>query len=143
MKIKDAVGFYKDFYKDFDEKKCNELLEFMNLDRESKVTSLSKGMLEKLLLTLTLSRKAKLFLLDEPLGGVDPVSRDKILDAIVNNYSEDSTIVVTTHLVNDIERIFDDVFFISEGEIALSGIAEELRMEKGMSIDELYKEVFQ
>ena len=134
---------YKDFYKDFDEKKCNELLEFMNLDKESKVTSLSKGMLEKLLLTLTLSRKAKLYLLDEPLGGVDPVSRDKILDAIVNNYSEDSTIIVTTHLVNDIERIFDEVFFISEGEIALSGIAEELRMEKGMSIDELYKEVFQ
>jgi len=115
----------------------------MNLDKKSKVTSLSKGMLEKLLLTLTLSRKAKLYLLDEPLGGVDPVSRDKILDAIVNNYSEDSTIIVTTHLVNDIERIFDEVFFISEGEIALSGIAEELRMEKGMSIDELYKEVFQ
>ncbi len=143
MKIKDAIEFYKDFYKDFDEKKCNELLQFMNLDKDSKVTSLSKGMLEKLLLTLTLSRKAKLYLLDEPLGGVDPVSRDKILDAIVNNYSEDSTIIVTTHLVNDIERIFDDVFFISEGEIALSGIAEELRMEKGMSIDELYKEVFQ
>ena len=143
MKIKDAIQFYKDFYKDFSEKKCNELLEFMNLDRESKVTSLSKGMLEKLLLTLTLSRKAKLYLLDEPLGGVDPVSRDKILDAIVNNYSEDSTIIVTTHLVNDIERIFDDVFFISNGEIALSGVAEELRMEKAMSIDELYKEVFQ
>lgn len=142
MKIKDAVEFYKDFYGDFSEKKCNELLEFMNLDKESKVTALSKGMLEKLLLTLILSRKAKLYLLDEPLGGVDPVSRDKILDAIINNYSEDSTIIVTTHLVNDIERIFDDVFFISEGEIALSGVAEELRMEKGMSIDELYKEVF-
>ncbi|MCR1934585.1 ABC transporter ATP-binding protein [Clostridium tepidum] len=142
MKIKDAVEFYKDFYADFNEKKCNELLQFMNLDKESKVTALSKGMLEKLLLTLILSRKAKLYLLDEPLGGVDPVSRDKILDAIVNNYSEDSTIIVTTHLVNDIERIFDDVFFISEGEIALSGVAEELRMEKGMSIDELYKEVF-
>ncbi|MTK12665.1 MAG: ABC transporter ATP-binding protein [Clostridiaceae bacterium] len=142
MKIKDAIQFFKDFYKDFDEKKAKELLEFMNLDINSKIPTLSKGMSEKLYLTLVLSRKAKLYILDEPLGGVDPTTREKILDAILDNYSEDSSIIITTHLVNDIERLFDDVAFISEGKIVLSGNAEELRNEKGMSIDQLYREVF-
>lgn len=142
MKIKDAVDFFKDFYKDFDEEKCKKLLEFMNLDINSKVKTLSKGMTEKLYLTLVLSRKAKLYILDEPLGGVDPTTREKILDAILDNYSEDSSIIITTHLVNDIERLFDDVAFISEGKVVLSGNAEELRNEKGLSIDQLYREVF-
>lgn len=142
MKIKDAVNFFKDFYKDFDEEKCKKLLEFMNLDINSKVKTLSKGMTEKLYLTLVLSRKAKLYILDEPLGGVDPTTREKILDAILDNYSEDSSIIITTHLVNDIERLFDDVAFISEGKVVLSGNAEELRNEKGLSIDQLYREVF-
>lgn len=142
MKIKDAVDFFKDFYKDFDEEKCRRLLEFMNLDINSKVKTLSKGMTEKLYLTLVLSRKAKLYILDEPLGGVDPTTREKILDAILENYSEDSSIIITTHLVNDIERLFDDVVFISEGKVVLSGNAEELRTEKGLSIDQLYREVF-
>lgn len=142
MKIKDAIQFFKDFYEDFDEKKAKELLEFMNLDINSKIPTLSKGMSEKLYLTLVLSRKAKLYILDEPLGGVDPTTREKILDAILNNYSEDSSIIITTHLVNDIERLFDDVAFISEGKIVLSGNAEELRNEREMSIDQLYREVF-
>lgn len=142
MKIKDAVNFFKDFYKDFDEEKCEKLLEFMNLDINSKVKTLSKGMTEKLYLTLVLSRKAKLYILDEPLGGVDPTTREKILDAILDNYSEESSIVITTHLVNDIERLFDDVAFVSEGKVVLSGNAEELRNEKGLSIDQLYREVF-
>jgi ABC-type multidrug transport system, ATPase component len=142
MKIKDAVNFFKDFYKDFDEEKCKKLLEFMNLDINSKVKTLSKGMAEKLYLTLVLSRKAKLYVLDEPLAGVDPTTREKILDAILDNYSEDSSIIITTHLVNDIERLFDDVAFISEGKVVLSGNAEELRNEKGLSIDQLYREVF-
>lgn len=142
MKIKDAVQFFKDFYKDFDEIKAKELLSFMNLDENSKVTSLSKGMTEKLHLTLVLSRKAKLYILDEPLGGVDPTTREKILDAILNNYNEESSMIITTHLVSDIERLFDDVAFISEGNIVLEGNAEELRTERGMSIDELYREVF-
>ncbi|WP_026881773.1 ABC transporter ATP-binding protein [Clostridium akagii] len=143
MKIKDAVKFYSDMFKDFDRQKCEELLKFMNLNEEDKVTSLSKGMLEKLNLSLTISRKAKLYILDEPLGGVDPTAREKIIDAILNNYREDSSMIVTTHLVNDIERLFDDVFFISEGKIVLEGNAEELRISKGKSIDELYREVFQ
>lgn len=142
MKIKDAVEFFKDFYDDFDFNKAMELLDFMNLDKDSKVTSLSKGMLEKLQLTLVLSRKAKLYMLDEPLGGVDPTAREKILDTIVNNFSEESSMVITTHLVNDIERLFDDVVFISEGKNVLSGNAEDLRNEKGTSIDEIYREVF-
>lgn len=142
MKVKDAVIYFKDFYSDFDEKKAKELLVFMNLDENNKVKNLSKGMKEKLKLTLVLSRKAKLYILDEPLGGVDPTAREKILNAIVNNFSEDSSMIITTHLVNDIERIFDDVAFISDGEIVLQGNAEELRMSRKQSIDELYREVF-
>ncbi|PJI08093.1 MULTISPECIES: ABC transporter ATP-binding protein [Clostridium] len=142
MRIKDALEFFKDFYADFDFNKAVELLDFMRLDKDSKVTSLSKGMLEKLQLTLVLSRKAKIYMLDEPLGGVDPTTREKILDTIVNNFSEESSMVITTHLVNDIERLFDDVVFISEGKNILSGNAEDLRNEKGTSIDELYREVF-
>lgn len=143
MKIKDAIKFYKDMFNDFDENKCKELLKFMTLDEDDKVTTLSKGMLEKLNLSLTLARKAKLYILDEPLGGVDPTAREKILNAILDNYREDSSMLVTTHLVNDIERLFDDVAFISEGRIILQGNAEELRVEKNKSIDELYREVFQ
>ncbi|MBU3177501.1 ABC transporter ATP-binding protein [Clostridium estertheticum] len=143
MKVKDAVKYFKDFYSDFDEIKAEELLVFMNLDKNDDVKSLSKGMKEKLKLSLVLSRKAKLYILDEPLGGVDPTAREKILNAIVNNFSKDSSMIITTHLVNDIERIFDDVAFISEGEIVLEGNAEELRMSRKMSIDELYREVFQ
>ena len=143
MKVKDAVKYFKDFYTDFDVKKAKELLEFMNLDENSTVKSLSKGMKEKLKLTLVLSRAAKIYILDEPLGGVDPVAREKILNAIVGNFSENSSMIITTHLVNDIERIFDEVAFISDGEIILQGNAEELRTTRKKSIDELYREVFQ
>lgn len=142
MKIKDAIEFYKDFYEDFQLDKCKELLKFMNLDEDMKVSTLSKGMSEKLYLTLTLSRKAKLYVLDEPLGGVDPTTREKILDAILNNYSEESSMIITTHLVNDIERLFDYVYFISDGSIVLSGDAEELRIKENKSIDEIYRGVF-
>lgn len=143
MKVKDAVMYFKDFYTDFDVKKAKELLEFMKLDENDAVKSLSKGMKEKLKLTLVLSRTAKLYILDEPLGGVDPTAREKILNAIVSNFSENSSMIITTHLVNDIERIFDDVAFISDGEIILQGKAEKLRLERKKSIDELYREVFQ
>lgn len=143
MKISDAIELFKDFYKDFDENKCNELLEFMKLDKSLKVTALSKGMLEKLNLTLVLSRKAKLYILDEPLAAVDPVAREQILDAIIKNYNEDSSMIITTHLVHDIERIFDDVAFIKDGSIVLQGNAEDLRCQKGKSVDELFREVFQ
>ncbi|SHH30935.1 ABC transporter ATP-binding protein [Sporanaerobacter acetigenes] len=142
MAIEDAFEFYKDFYSDFDEKRGEELLHFMKLEKNMKINSLSKGMNEKLNLTLVLSRRAKLYILDEPIAGVDPVARDKILDAIINNYNEGSSMLITTHLVRDMENLFDDVVFLREGEIALKGNAEALREEKGKSIDEIYKEVF-
>lgn len=142
MKIKDSIKYFDDFYSDFDRNKALDLLDFMDLDEDVKVTSLSKGMMEKLNLTLVLSRKAKLYVLDEPLAGVDPVVREKILDAIKDNRNENSSMLITTHLVNDIERIFDDVSFIKDGEIVLSGNADKLRDEKGKSIDELFREVF-
>ena len=142
MTIQEAVNFYKDFYKDFDENKAYVLLKFMKLDRNAKIGTLSKGMTEKLNLTLVLSRKAKVYVLDEPIAGVDPVARDQILDAIINNYNKESTMLITTHLVRDMESIFDDVVFLKDGEIFMQGNAESLREEKGMQIDDLYKEIF-
>lgn len=142
MTIEDAINFYNDFYDDFDMVKAEELLKFMKLSKELKVDTLSKGMTEKLNLTLVLSRNAKLYILDEPIAGVDPIARDQILDAIISKYNENSSMIITTHLVKDIERVFDEVVFIGEGEIILTGNAEELREEKSKSIDELYKEVF-
>jgi len=142
MNIKDAIAFYKDFYKDFDEKKAYELLDFMKLNSKSKISSLSKGMTEKLNLALVLSRKAKVYVLDEPIAGVDPVARDQILNAIIENYNKDSTMIITTHLVRDMESIFDDIIFLKEGEVFLARNAEELREERKMQIDDLYKEIF-
>lgn len=143
MDIQDSVNFYKDFYEDFDENKAYELLEFMKLKRDMKITSLSKGMMEKLNLTLVLSRNAKVYVLDEPIAGVDPVARDQILDAIIKNYNKDSTMIVTTHLVRDMENIFDDVIFLRDGEIHSMGNAEILREENNMQIDALYKKIFE
>lgn len=142
MKIQDAIDLFKDFYEDFDENKVDELLKFMKLERDMKVNSLSKGMMEKLNLSLVLSRKAKLYILDEPIAGVDPVARDQIIDAIINNIDEDSTMIITTHLVRDMEKIFDEVVFISEGELILEDSAEKLREERNMQIDDLYKQIF-
>lgn len=142
MSIKDALNFYSDFYYDFDEKRAEELLHFMQLEKNMKITSLSKGMMEKLNLILVLSRKAKLYILDEPIAGVDPVARDQILDAIIKNYDSNSSMIVTTHLVRDMESLFDDVAFLKDGKIILEGNAESLREEKNKSIDEIYKEVF-
>lgn len=142
MTVEDAITFYNDFYEDFDEEKAYDLLSFMKLTKGAKVDSLSKGMQEKLNLTLVLSRKAKVYILDEPIAGVDPVARDQILDAIIKNYNEDSTMLITTHLVRDIEAVFDEVVFLKEGQVYLQGNAEQLREEKQMQIDDLYKEIF-
>ena len=114
----------------------------MKLEKGMKVKELSKGMQEKLNLTLVLSRRAKVYILDEPIAGVDPVARDQILDAIINNYSKESSMIITTHLVRDMENLFDDVVFLREGEIALQGNADELREERAMKIDDLFKEIF-
>lgn len=142
MKIKDAKEFYQDFYKDFNDKTFDELLDFMKLDQDMKIESLSKGMQEKLNLSLVLSREAKLYVLDEPIAGVDPVARDQILDAIINNYRQESSMLITTHLVRDMENLFDGLVFLKEGEIVLEGNAEALREEKGKQVDDIYKEIF-
>lgn len=142
MSIADAGQFYQDFYDDFDQLKFDDLLGFMKLDKAMKVTDLSKGMHEKLNLALVLSRRAELYILDEPIAGVDPVARDQILDAIINNYREDSSMIITTHLVRDMESIFEDVVFLKDGNIILEGNAEELRLKHSNQIDGIYKEIF-
>jgi len=142
MTVKDAIQMFQDFYQDFDLGKSEELLKFMKLDKDMKISNMSKGMKEKLNLAMVLSRRAKVYILDEPIAGVDPVARDQILDAIIDNYKEDSAMIITTHLVRDMENIFDQVVFLGDGEIILSGEAENLREEKNMQIDDLYKEIF-
>lgn len=142
MKVGDTLRFQQDFYKDFDQAKALRMLDFMKLRVEDKVRTLSKGMNERLQLTLALSRRARLYMLDEPIGGVDPVARTKILNALMEFYEEDSSILISTHLVKDIERIFDEVIFLKDGEIVLHQEVEELRQKRGKSIDELFREVF-
>ena len=142
MKVKDALNFFKDLYADFDIEKARESLKFMELEKEEKITSLSKGMMGRLKLTLVLSRKAKLYLLDEPLNGIDPISREKIITSILDTYSEKTSMLICSHLIYYIEKLLDCVLFLSEGKIILSGDAENLRKEKGMSVDSLYQEVF-
>lgn len=142
MRIRDALDFYNDFYEDFDMQKAINLLGVMKLNLNDKITSLSKGMYEKLNVTLTFSRRARLYVLDEPLGGIDPVARESIMDVILSSCRDDSSILISTHLVHDIERLFDEVIFISNGEIILQGDAEELRSRNSNSIDALYREVY-
>ena len=142
MNIQDSMNLYKDFYEDFNESKFNDLLKFMNLNKDMKIKSLSKGMHEKLNLSLVLGREAKLYILDEPIAGVDPVARDQILNAIIDNYREDSTMIITTHLVSQMENLLNEVAFLSKGEIVLHGDAEVLREERQMQIEDIYKEIF-
>lgn len=142
MNVGDALKFQRDFYPDFDPAKARRMLDFMKLSEKDKVRTLSKGMNERLQLTMVLSRRARLYLLDEPIGGVDPVARTKILNALMEFYEEDSTVLLSTHLVTDIERIFDEVIFIKEGEMVLQSGVEEIRVQHGKSIDELFREVY-
>jgi len=142
MTVGDALDFQRDFFADFDADKSKRILEFMRLSRAEKTVSLSKGMQERLQLTLALSRRAALYLLDEPIGGVDPVARDHILDALVEFYEEDSSVIVSTHLIADIERIFDEVLMIREGSLILQEEVEQIRLNSGKSIDQLFKEVY-
>ncbi|WP_026486720.1 ABC transporter ATP-binding protein [Caldanaerobius polysaccharolyticus] len=142
MKVRDAVDFFRDFYADFNVDKAEELLKFMNLNPDDSISSLSKGMMERLNLSLVLAREAKLYILDEPLAGIDPNSRDRIIDAIISNYRSEGAMIISTHLIKDIEKVFDDVVMISNGNIVIKGNAEELRAERSMSIEEIFKEVF-
>ena len=143
MRIVDSLSFFQDFYENFDIEKARKSLDFMKLEEKEKISSLSKGMLGRLKLTLALSRNAALFLLDEPLNGIDPVSREKIITSILAAFNKKSTIIVCSHLIYYIEKLLDYIFFLSEGQIILEGEAEDLRNKKKMSIDQLYQEVFQ
>ncbi|MEG0133142.1 MAG: ABC transporter ATP-binding protein [Clostridium sp.] len=142
MSVNDAVKFYQDFFPDFDELKVQKLLAFMNIDTTVKLKSLSKGMLEKVGLSLTLSRKCDLYILDEPISGVDIISRDKIINAIIDNLDSTASIIITTHYVGELEKLFDEVLFLGEGSIIESGDAETLRIKYGTSIDQIYRKVF-
>ncbi len=142
MKARDAISMFYDMYEDFDIERCLNLLKRMNLNPDMLIKSMSKGMKEKMQLCLVMSRKAKIYILDEPIGGVDPAARDLILDTILNNYDPDSLVILSTHLISDIERVFEDVIFIKEGQIVLYKNAEELRQERGKSIDEIFREEF-
>ena len=142
MKVEDVIEYFELFYKDFSIKKAHKLLNDLNLDRNSKITKMSKGMQEKLQLILVMSRDADLYILDEPLGGVDPATRDYILDTILSNFKEGSSVIISTHLISDIERILDEVVFIENGKIILTSSTDELREKEDASIDEIFRRMF-
>lgn len=142
MKVKDLLAFFRDFYSDFDMSKAKEMLGVLKIDEESKLKTLSKGTKEKVQLILVMSRKAKLYILDEPIGGVDPAARDYILNTIIKNYQEDSSVLIATHLIQEVENICDDIIFLGYGEVKLKGNVDDIRSEKGQSIDALFREVF-
>ena len=136
------IGLFLDFYEDFDEKRAREMLDNLNIDPKKRFKTLSKGTKEKVQLILVMSRKADLYLLDEPIAGVDPAARDYILDTIINNYDENATVVISTHLIADIEKVLDEVIFIRNGDITLHRTVDEIREEHGKSVDEYFREVF-
>lgn len=142
MIVKDVIKYFEEFYSDFDKDKALKLLDDLNLDMNCKISKMSKGMQEKLQLILVMSREAELYILDEPLGGVDPATRDYILDTILNNFSEGASVIISTHLISDIERILDEVIFIDKGEIVLTGSADEIRKKEKTSIDEVFRRKF-
>ena len=141
-KVEAILDYYKDFYIDFDKAKALDMLARLQLDPKAKFGTLSKGMKEKVQLILTMSRDADLYCLDEPIGGVDPASRDYILKTILNNYSEHASVLISTHLIADIEKVLDDVIFLKQGCVTRFSPADELRDEYNMSVDALFREEF-
>lgn len=142
MRVTDIIDLFSDFYADFDRIKALEMLERLGINPADRLKTMSKGTKEKVQLILVMSRSASLYLLDEPIGGVDPATRDYILSTIIGNYSENASVVISTHLISDVERVLDDVIFIDSGRITLSSSVDTIREEKGMSVDALFREVF-
>lgn len=142
VKVIDFLKYFEDFYDDFDINKATELLKKLNIDENDKLKTMSKGTKEKVQLILVMSRKADLYVLDEPIGGVDPAGRDYILETILTNFNEDSSLLISTHLISDIENILDDVIFIKNGKIVLNENAENIREKTGKTIDSLFREEF-
>ena len=142
MKVIDVINYFEEFYDNFDSKKAKKLIKDLDLDLDGKLTNMSKGMQEKIQLVLVLSRKADLYILDEPLGGVDPATRDYILDTILSNFNESASVIISTHLISGIERILDEVIFIDKGKIILTSDTDSLREKENTSIDEIFRRMF-
>ena len=142
MNSSQLMDLYQDFFEDFDRAKAEAMLNDLGIDRKQTMKKMSKGTKEKLQLCLVMARQAEVYLLDEPIGGVDPATRDYILRTIISNYNEDAVVMISTHLISDIESVLDDVVFIMNGRIVLHRQADEIREEKGESIDGLFREVF-
>jgi len=142
MKVSEVIDYFKDFYEDFDSEKAKRLLKDLDLDINQRLTKMSKGMQEKVQLVLVMSRDADLYILDEPLGGVDPATRDYILDTILSNFNENASVIISTHLISDIERILDEVIFIDKGKLVLQSDADKLRTKEKASIDEVFRRMF-
>lgn len=143
MTVEKTIKYFADFYENFDSEKAYKLLADLGLDVKQKLAKMSKGMQEKVQLVLVMSRKADLYILDEPLGGVDPATRDYILDTILTNFNDGASVIISTHLISDIERILDNVIFIDKGEIILSAETDELRDREDASVDEIFRRMFQ
>jgi len=142
MKVSETIKFFKDFYSDFSEDAAAEMLKSLEIKMDARIRTLSKGNREKVQLVLVMSRKAKLYLLDEPIGGVDPAARDFILKTILMNYNEEAGVIISTHLISDVEKVLDDVIFIRNGKMILHESVDQIRSEKGKSVDALFREVF-
>lgn len=142
MKISDILNLFSDFYADFDRERAEQMLTDLKISKEEKLKTMSKGTKEKVQLILVMSRRASLYLLDEPIGGVDPATREYILRTILKNFDENSSILITTHLIQDVETIFDQVLFLNQGKIVIDGEVDEIREKYGKSIDGLFREVF-
>jgi len=140
--VNDLLDFFCDFYPDFQKDKAIEMLQHLSIDPTRRLKTLSKGTKEKVQLIMVMSRKASLYLLDEPIGGVDPATRDYILNTIISNYSENASVIISTHLISDVEKVLDEVIFINNGKITLHSTVDAIREEKGMSVDSLFREVF-
>ena len=142
MKVRQLLDFFEDFYDDFDRDRAMEMLLRLNIGEDMRIKEMSKGTREKTQLILVMSRKAKLYLLDEPIGGLDPATRDYILDTIIRNYNPEAAVVISTHLIADVEQVLDDVIFIDKGRIVLQSSVDDIREERGMSVDQYFREVF-
>ena len=143
MKVEELLSYFSEFYADFDENLARKMLSDLHIDTDAKLKALSKGAKEKVQLIMVMARRAKLYLLDEPIAGVDPAARDYILQTIIGNYNPEATVIITTHLIYDIEPILDEFMFLGEGgRILLSGVADDIREQHGKSLDELFREVF-
>lgn len=142
MNAKELMQYYRDFFTDFDPEAAERMLSELNIDEKKQIRSLSKGTREKVQLILTMSRRAKLYLLDEPIGGVDPATRDYILKTIIGNYDPEACVIISTHLIEDVEKVLDEVVFLKEGKVSLHCSADDLRESYGKSVDGVFREVF-